>query len=71
MFKILLKKGLKFIYKLPEEEQVTFIVRWIVHLGLKMLVSLYPISLSSCNVHEMVDCIWKSYKPSTALICRV
>jgi len=46
MSKILFKIDLKCIYKLPEEDNVPFDVRWIVHFGLKMFVSLSPISLS-------------------------
>ena len=44
--KILCEIDLKCIYKLPKEDNVTFDLRWIVWFGLKMFVSLSPISLS-------------------------
>ena len=51
--KILFEKDLKCIYKLPEEENVTFDVRWIVRLSLNTIVSLSSVCILSlfCSVH--------------------
>ena len=51
--KILFEKDLKCIYKLPEEENVTFDVRWIVRFSLNTIVSLSSVCILSlfCSVH--------------------
>ena len=54
--KILCEIDLKCIYNLPKEDNVTFDPRWIVWFGLKMFVSLSPISLSpSLSLSHAID----------------